>query len=531
MLASPARNLSRSPARTRSALALAVAALAVTLAALAPGCSRVRRTPDDTLVVLLDGKLKTVDPRFISTNDDVKFSRIVVPGLTTIDQPSLQAKMDLAESVIQLGDTLWEARLRPGLRFSDGSPVTARDIAYTYETTMDPAVKATIGGAFRERIERIEVTGELTARFHLKKPLATFLSDMETGILSAGAGARGKVVGAGAYRVASFQPEKRLFLVKNPHYHGEPARMPRIEARVVRDANARATMLVGGSADLAQNTLRPDLVDAIAERARVEVDSGPGVILSYLLMNNTDEALDDVRVRRAIAHAINRQRIIDIKMGGRATIATGMMPEGHWAHESEVIKYNHDIARAAELLDEAGFPDPDGTGAKPRLRLVLKVSNNQFRMSLARVIAAQLGEIDIDVAVRSFDSGLVMTDIKRGNYQLSILQTPPITDPNYYYTYFHSSRIPDPKTLYGHNRWRYINPRIDELCERGREVADREQRRVMYSEVQKILARDLPMLPLWHRDNIIFRNIEVTGFEILPNGTFRGLLYTGKGPH
>jgi peptide/nickel transport system substrate-binding protein len=326
--------------------------------------------------------------------------------------------------------------------------------------------------------------------------------------------------------VASLSPEKSLHLVVNPHYHGDPPRMPRIEARVVRDANARALMLVGGSADLMLNGLRPDLVDSIAERSRVEVDAGPGVVLTYLLMNNTDEALSDPRVRKAVAHAIDRERIVAVKLGGRGAMATGLMPEGHWAHEPDVVRYRYDPARARQLLDAAGYPRKPGGGA--RLQLALKISNDQFRMSVARVIAAQLGEVGIDVAVRSFDSSLAMDDIKRGNYQLGMLRTPPIADPNYYYTYFHSSRMPDPKTLYGHNRWRYRNPRVDALCEQGRAVADRDKRFAIYSEVQKILARDLPMLPLWHRDNVVIRNVDVSGFGILPNGTFRGLTTADK---
>ena len=510
--------------------AIACAGLAFTLGVGSTiGCSQTRRTPDDTLVVLLDGKLKSVDPRFISTNDDVNFSRLVVPGLTTIDQPSLEPIPDLAESVQQLSERVWQVTLRPGLRFSDGAAVRARDVAYTYESTIDPATKSTIGGGFRERIERIEVVDPRTVRFHLKVPLATFLSDLEHGILSEAAANRGQVVGAGAYRVVSFEPEKRLLLEANAFYHGPEPRTPRVEARVVRDANARSIMLVGGSADLAQNGLRLDLVDSIAERARVEVDSGPGVVMNYLLMNNEDPALGDVRVRRALAHAIDRQRIIDLKMGGRAQLATGLMPADHWAHEPDVIRYPFDRERAMALLDEAGFPDPDGPGGQARLRLVLKVSSDQFRMAIARVMAAQLARVDIDVTLRSFDSALVMDDVKRGNYQLSILRTPPITDPNYYYTYYHSSRMPDPKTLFGHNRWRYRNARVDHLVTRGREVADRAERRVLYSEVQKILARDLPMLPLWHRDNVLIRNTGVADFGILPNGSVRGLILARKG--
>lgn len=510
----------------RSALATAVLTLSLGLSSM--NCTTSRRTPDDTLVVVLDGKLRSVDPRFISTNNDVKFSRLVAPGLTTIDQPTLEPVEDLAESVEQLSETLWQVRLKPGLQFSTGTPVTAHDVAYSYNSAMDPATKATVGGGYRERFKTIEVVDERTVRFHLNQPESSFLSDIEFGILSAEAGKRGEVVGAGAYKVVSFEAEERLRLTVNPLYHGSRPRIPNVDVRVVRDANALAIMLVGGSADATLNGLRLDLVDSIAQRARVEADSAPGVILTYLLFNNEDEALDDPRVRRAIAHALDRERIIEAKMGGLATLATTLMPTGHWAHEPDIDTYAYDPAKSKQLLDEAGFPDPDGPGGAPRLSLSYKTNNNQFRLALAHVMAAQLGEVGIDVTVRGFESGTFMTDVKKGNYQLAILQTPPLTDPNYFYTYFHSARIPDPKTLFGHNRWRYRNARVDELVARGRRVADREQRVILYSEVQKLLGRDLPMLPLWHAHNVLIRNVEVQGFEILPNASFRGLISAQK---
>ncbi len=488
-----------------------------------------RRTPDDTVVVLIEDAIRDVDPRFAMTNYDTKVSRLVVPGLTTTDRPNMEPALEMAESIEQLDDVTWDAVLKPGLVFSDGTPVTSEDVVYTYMSTLDADFGSVHRTGFEERFRSVEAIDERTTRFHLIQPVATLLSDMEFGIVSKAAaeegGGRfpdGRVIGAGPYRIASYHTEK-VVLERNPNYYGEPPRMPRVIIRTVRDSNARALMLVGGSADLVQNSVRLDLVDDIAARERVVVETGPGAILTYLMMNNDDPALSDVRVRRAIAYAIDRQKLIDVKLGGRAVLATGLIPPIHWAYNPNVRRYDYDPDRARALLDEAGFPDPDGPGGEPRMRLTYKTSANQFRVALARIIAAQLGEVGIDVEVRAFEFGTFFMDVKKGNYQLGSMQTSPITDPDWTYTYYNSSRIPTPENLHEHNRWRYRNARVDELTEAGRRESNRDKRLRIYAEVQEILASELPVVPLWHEDNIAVMNVDLEGYEILPNARFRGL--------
>lgn len=519
----------------RRAGRLALAALFAASFVLGACRARERRTPDDTLVMLFDATIDQVDPRFEIGNNEQKISRLIAPGLTTVARPSLEPAPALAESWQQRDERTWDVTLRPGLRFSDGTPLTSADVVYTYESVLDPATGSSYRSNFAERFARVEALDERRVRFHLVKPLATFLSDLDFGIVSEAGARRGenghfpdkRVIGAGAYRLVAIEPE-RILLERNPYYHGPPARMPKVEIRIVRDANARALMLVGGSADLAQNALRLDLVDAVAGRARVRVASGPSAILSYMMMHNEDPVLRDVRVRRAIAHAIDRERIIAVKLGGRAVPATGLLPPSHWAYQPEVARYSYDPERARALLDQAGYPDPDGPGGAPRLRLTYKTSADQFRLALARIIAAQLGEVGIEVEVRSFEFGTFFTDIKQGNYQLATMQTTAITEPDFYYAYFHSGRIPRPEAPHDNNRWRYRNPRIDELTDAGRSTADRDRRLAIYGEVQQILAAELPVIPLWHEDNIAVMNIAVDGYEILPHAGITGLASAHK---
>src|SRR5262249_13049029 len=157
--------------------------------------------------------------------------------------------------------------------------------------------------------------------------------------------------------------------------------------------NSRLLSLVGGSADLVQNNVSPLLFSAIEGwRDRLRLETAPSAIFFYLGMNVSDGPLADVRVRRALAHAIDRERIVRAQPHGAAKLATGMLPTFHWAYDGDVERYAYDPARARQLLDEAGFPDPDGPGPQARFHLSYKTSTDALPVSIARVIAAQLAE-------------------------------------------------------------------------------------------------------------------------------------------
>src|SRR5262249_15754024 len=147
------------------------------------------------------------------------------------------------------------------------------------------------------------------------------------------------------------------------------------------------------------NAMRLDLVGRLADKPRLRVETAPSAILTYLMMNNDDPLLADVRVRRAIALAIDREKIVAGKLAGPARIATGLIPPGHWAYTGDVPIYPHDPARARALLDEAGRrPGPEGV----RFHLVYKTSSDLMRIAVARLIAQDLADVGIAVEVRAF---------------------------------------------------------------------------------------------------------------------------------
>ena len=162
-------------------------------------------------------------------------------------------------------------------------------------------------------------------------------------------------------------------------------------------------------------------------------------------------------------------------------------------------------------------------GPAPRLRLVFKVSSDAFRVAIARVIAAQLAEVGIAVEVRSFEFATFFADVKKGAYQLAMMQTAEITEPDYYFMYFHSSWIPTPANPDGFNRWRYRNPEVDRLTTAGREELDVDKRKRIYAEVQRLVAEDVPIVPLWHEHNVVLTNVDVQGYTMTPNARLIGL--------
>ena len=493
------------------------------------GC-RSGRVPDDELVMLIESAPLAIDPRFAVNAYDYKLAQLVYAPLVSVDE-HLEPLMVLAESVVRESPTAYLVTLREA-RFSDGRPVTTDDVLYTIESTRERATNH-LKLRFREDgIIAMEPLDARRIRFRLSHPHAPFVTDLDEGILARPPPGHELDVplGAGAFVLESSDRDRWRFRPNPFHFRGAPS-AKRLTVKVIRDDNSRLLALVGGSADLTQNTVSPLLLDAVAKQNRLRVETGPSSIYTYLGVNCDDPILRDVRVRKAIAYAIDREKIIRTKFGGRAVLASGFLPPFHWAYAADTEKYPYDPQKSRALLDEAGLKDPDGNGPRPRLTLVYKTSSNHFRIAIAQVIAAQLAEVGIEVELRPLEFATFFADVKAGNYQIFSMQIPEISEPDIYTNFYHSSRVPTRENPdRGGNRMRYRNPALDALLEQGATDVDRPDRIRDYGEVQRILARDLPTISLWHEDNVAVMNERVTGFRVLPTAYFTSLAQTRKSP-
>jgi peptide/nickel transport system substrate-binding protein len=489
-------------------------------------CSRPQERDPDALVVMLPRDAEQLDPRFVGDPYGLRVTRLLFASLVTIDPRTLEVIPDLAERVSAATATEVTVTLKRGLRFSDGSSLDAEDVVATFEGVADPSLRSRYGRTYR-RIADMQIVDAHTIVFTLHEPHATFLTDLELPIVRSEDAHRRIAtpeapfpIGAGPYRLVARQPGL-LELRANPHWHRGTPIHPSLRLVVIRDDNTRALRMLAGQGDLALASVPPLLLPMFEENPDFETRTAPGISTMYLGFQTESPKLSDVRVRRAIAHAIDRQLLVRGKYHGLAQVCDTWIPENHWADTDELPSQDFDPDRAKALLDEAGFVDPPGP--EPRMALVLRTTSERFRQSIARAIAGMLREVQIEVDVRPSETATLISDLNRGRFELTLLQVPEVIEPHVLSWFFESSRVPGPGSE-GANRWRYRNQELDRLFEAGRTTIDRSARRHAYTRAQEILARDLPVLPLWQPDTIavIRRGSE---FDVPRDGRFGTLAF------
>lgn len=489
-----------------------------------------------TFVVLLDSEPKGVDPRFATSDASAKLVGLLHAGLTSTDTATGISELELAESIEQPTPLRYEVTLRDDVKFHNGQPVTSADVEYTYMELGSELVMSPYAGTTR-RIAKFEILDDRRFNIVLAEPHAPFITDLSLGIVpkSICAGHKecpGDPIGAGPFKWDSAEGSKKIVFRAFPDYFAGKPKIERLVFKVVKDDNTRLIALLGNTADLVQNAVAPLMLPVVDDNDRLVVESAPSFKYTYIAFNLEHEILDDVRVRKALAHGIDRDAIILHKFRGLARTSTGLLAPNHWAYNPEVETYDYDPKRAMQLLDEAGYPDPDGPdGPLPRFEIEFKVSANKFRQSLAELMAHQLAKIGIAVTVRAYEWGTFFADVKSRNFAMTTLQWPSALEPSLYRWIFHSENIPTAENRSaGANRGAYSNPRVDALLDAGNTETDPEKRKVIYQEVQAILADELPYISLWHEDNIAILRRGTTGYWVTPNARFEALKETAPAP-
>jgi peptide/nickel transport system substrate-binding protein len=282
---------------------------------------------------------------------------------------------------------------------------------------------------------------------------------------------------------------------------------------VVPDPTTRALELRKGSADLAINALTPDTVGALESDPVLQIERGPGTILAYIGFNARDPILQDVRVRQAIAFAIDRGPLLQYIWRGFAQPASSILPVQSWAYDPDVKGFAYDPDKAAKLLDAAGYRIENGV----RFHLTMKTSTEESTRLLAAVLQQQLRAVGIALDIRTFEFATFLADVTSGAFQIySLRWIGGNEDPDIYDTAFHSHSFPPA----GRNRGFYANPRIDSLIDQARRETDQSIRKRLYAEVQEILAQDVPAINLWYLDNVLVHNRRVRELTLNPSGNY-----------
>lgn len=487
----------------------------LTFASVLPlSCSRA--SDPNTLVMIIESSPTNLDPRVGLDAQSERIDNLLFDDLLTRDE-HLNVRPGLAERWEISDAKTYVFHLRHGAHFHDGRLLTARDVKWTFDSLLEGKIRSTKSAAYRF-VDRIDAPDDYTVIFHLKEPFATLLwnvSDGAMGIVPYGSGSEisQHPVGSGPFRFVSAEQDKEVVIERNGQYWGDAPRLQRVRFAVVPDATTRALELRKGSADVAINAFTGDMVLTLEQDPRLQVLHAPGTVLGYLAMNTRDPVLQDIRVRQALAYAIDRQPIIHYLLRDFARPAYSPLPPESWAYNGDVPRYEHNPERARQLLDSAGYPAVNGV----RFRLTMKTSAEEATRLMAAVFQQQLRDVGIALDIRTFEFATFFSDVTRGAYQLHSLRwVGGNEDPDIFEYVFHSSKF----APHGANRTFYSNPRVDALIDQARSELDSTTRKQLYAEIQRLLADELPYINLWYIDNVLVASRRVHNLTLNPPGNY-----------
>ena len=410
--------------------------------------------------------------------------------------------------------------LHAGVRWHDGVPFSSKDVKFTWQAMMNSAnnVSERIG---YDVVRSVDTPNATTVVFHLKYIFAPFVntvfaeSDNPVCIIPEHLLAKypnlnqvpfnQQPVGTGPFKVAAWVRGDHIELVANDDYFRGKPKLRRIMVREIPDENTSLNALRSHDVDWIFEA-SPQLYKQLADLPNVKVvlvDEPQTLVMN---MNTSRPLLADVRVRRAISYAVDKQALVDKNTGGSAAVAWSDQPPFSWAYEPDVTKYPHDLVKAKALLSEAGWtPGPDGIARKDGQPLSLQLAynvENATRRLVAVQVQAMLKEAGIDAQIKAYPANLLFATygqggiMTRGKYDLTVSGWIAGYDPDDH-SLFQCDQIPGPSHPDGVNYTRYCDKEMDAAQAAALGTYDEAARKKAYSSIQKLIARDVPANYIW----------------------------------
>lgn len=499
-------------------------------AVLSGGCRR----RNNTFVIALGDNVRTIDP-IGSPSVDAASERV-----RTLIFNSLVKKDDKFDYVGELASdvkhsddgTVFTFTLRDGVKFHDGRVMTSADVKYTLDTVFSSnfAKSASFyegsGNERRSLIKSVEAPDGKTVVVTLIKPWVGLLSNLvAVAIIPKDSYESQKThpLGTGPFTFVNYDNAQQVVdLSAFSDYWEGSAKIQSVRVRVLPDMNQLQAELQAGRVDIAPlpTSLSPDAVKQLGQLPNLTVHQFNGSNVYLLTINTSSAPLDNVKVRQAIAHAIDRETMIKSLLLGFGKIAHSIIPEESWAYTPGQT-YSFDPAMSKRLLDEAGFKDPDGDGPQMRLSkpIIYKVSGSSTAgRNYAGVIQNYLKAVGIPVEIITAEQNTLFDEVRRGNFQIFYSQwVGGNQDPIFYKDLFATSEIPT-ETRASRNRSRYSNKELDPLLDQAVNSFDREKSKELYTRIQQIVSQELPVFPLWYGANIVIARKNVGNIQINASG-------------
>ncbi len=474
----------------------------------------------DTLVMANAVKVDTLDPQVASVNESIwldqnLYSRLVQadPTGTTIE-PDLATDWDISED-----NLTYTFHLRDAM-FSDGSPVTAADVAWSINRA-----QAYDGGwgFLITAVKSVTAPDDSTVVVKLTQPHAPLLADLAMYAFSAlpqklveeqGDDFFTKPVGSGPFAVSSYDPETEVDLVRNDNYYGTMPKIENVQIKVITNDNTRVLALQSGDVDVIENP-PGNLTKQIEANPKLRVDEFPSTRVDFVEINGADEHFSDVRVRQAVRAAIDLGQINKLAYDDSGVPATSFMPYQMLYWNDSLPEPEVDLDKAKQLMADAGYSDGFSTN-------LITVSGDAAGAAEAVVIKDSLAKIGIDVKIESYELVTAYDKERNGEYGLGERYwTNDIIDPDEVVTFGVDVEA-------GANSFNtgWSDPEATSLANKARSEIDEAKRTEMYNRIQEIVYDQTPYLPVNYPPFRYASGTWVRGFAVSPLGNYNDSLLT-----
>jgi len=479
-----------------------------------------------------------LDPALVTDGESVMVITNIFDTLVTFKPGTTELLPWLAKEWTTSGDGLvWTFTLRDDVKFHDGTAFNADAVVFTFERQMNedhPARRPTDQFAYFhdnfKQLEKVQALDEHTVRFTLKEPYAPFLSALAlfncgivspTAFASEGKDADGryqydfaqKPVGTGPFIFESWERDAQITLRSNPdHFAGAPA-IDKLIFKPIADPQARLKELEGKGIDGMDNPSLEDL-ESIRANKELRLLGSPGINVCYLAMNTEKKPFGDIRVRQAVAFAIDKQRLVQTAFNGIAEVASSMCPKGMVGHNDKIVERRRDVTRSKRLLAEAGYPDGFETTLwyPTKQRTYLPNPGNT-----AIQIQQDLKDAGIDAKLKPMDFTAYLKATQNGEHDMCLLGwMADIFDPdNFLYVLLDKDNaVPG----VSNNASFYKGERVHQRLLEAQRSYDWNRREHLYREVQDILFEEVPTIPLATVPDFRVLRADVRGYVIYPAG-------------
>ncbi|MTI14041.1 glutathione ABC transporter substrate-binding protein [Sansalvadorimonas verongulae] len=464
----------------------------------------------DSLVVAQGADAKTLDPHRTNDQPSSRIAAQIYNQLVETDQ-DMNIIPGLAESWTNVDALTTDFKLREGVMFHNGEEMKASDVKFTFDRMIASPTVAHITNA----IDTVEILDEYTIRITTKAPFAPLLYHLthtassilsEKAVTEFGSDYGQNPVGTGPYKFIDWAAGDRINLRAFGDFYEGKQVIENVTFRNIVEGTNRAIALETGEVDISYD-ISPIDKDNIANKAGLKLIEEEALSTSYYGINVTKAPFDNLKVRQAVAYAINTDDIIDAVAMGAGRASNSPIGPKVFGYSPDAKLYKQNIEKAKQLMAESGVATPINT--------TIWTNDNPGRIQIAQIMQAQLREIGINMSIEVLEWGAFLDGISRGDHDTFMFGWVTVTgDADYgLYALFHS----DTHGGAG-NRSFYSNPHVDKLLELGRTSTDSEQRLAAYSELQALLQEEVPTVSLYSQFHNVGMKDNIGGFQLAPAG-------------